>query len=685
MTLTAKNIRNICLLGHRGNGKTTLVESLLYWNGKTDRFGTVTQGNTVCDYDVEEIKRKTTIGISIVNILHQNSRINLIDGPGFYDFEGENISAVTAAEAALIVVSAKQSVSVGAEKAMALTKNYKKSKAIYISFIDDENADFYATLDQLYNKFGAQQICPVWLPIIEDGKTVGLVDILKNTAIKYADGKATVVDIPADLADSVEEYKEKLNELIAESDDALMDKYFEGEAFTPEEMLGGIKSAIAQRLLYPVVFGNPTEIFAQKELAEFIIDYMPAATDCEAYALQENEPTRLDFDEKQATAIHIFKTTVDPFVGKLSYFKVLSGTVHADDTLTNARTDAKEKLGHIYLPFGKKQEEVDALAAGDIGVVAKLGNAATGDVLREKDSGLAMPEIVFPRSNYSRSIAPATKGEEERMSSGIQRMMEQDPTLKFVNNKETKQTVIYGLGDTQIDILVSRLAEKPFAVKVVLGDVKVAYRETIRKKVKVEGKHKKQSGGHGQYGHVWIEFEPSAEEFEFAETVFGGSVPKNYFPAVEKGLRESIQNGVLAGYPVTGIKATLTDGSYHPVDSSEMAFKIAASLAFKEGMKQAAPTMLEPIGRLSVNVSDALMGDIIGDINKRRGQVLSMDAAPEYGRKIVEADVPMSEMSDYAMSLRSMTHGRATFVYDFLEYREAPANIIDKVVKENQQ
>ncbi len=686
MTYTAKDIRNICLLGHRGNGKTTLVETLLYWNGKTDRFGTVAQGNTVCDYDPEEIRRKTTVTLSIANIEHRGTKVNLIDGPGFYDFEGENISAATASEAALIVVSAKQSVSVGAEKAVGLTRRLKKAKVFYVSFLDDEHADFYSIIDQLNDKFRTNQICPIWLPIYENGKPVGIVDVLKETATRCADGKSEPMDIPADMADNVALYKDKLRELIAETSDELLMKYFDSEEFTDEEILEGTRAAIAQRLLFPVICGIPGTMFGTKELADFFVDYMPTVHDAESPGLVEDsdKPVQLYYNEGRPAAIHIFKTIVDPFVGKLSFFKVISGTLSKDDILNNVADDSKEKFSKLYIPIGKKQIEVEDLCAGDIGVVSKLG-AATGDVLRAKGSHYDMPEIKFPIPNYVRAIAPVTKGEEERMTTGILRMIEQDPTLRLVNNKETKQTVIYGMGDTQLDILINRLADKPFSVKVALSDARVAYRETIRKKVKVEGKHKKQSGGHGQYGHVWIEFEPCAEEFVFEETVFGGSVPKNYFPAVEKGLRDSVQSGVLAGYPVTGIKATLTDGSYHPVDSSEMAFKIAASIAFKEGMKQASPTMLEPIGRLSVNVSDALMGDIIGDINKRRGQVLSMDAAPEYARKIVEADVPMSEMGDYAMSLRSMTHGRATFTYDFLEYREAPANVIEKVIKENQQ
>ena len=679
MAYLSKNIRNICLLGHRSNGKTTLTENLLYWNGKTDRLGTVTQGNTVCDYDPEEIKRKTSISLSSVFLEYRGCRINLIDGPGFYDFVGENVSAAEAADAALIVVSAKQSVSVGAEKAMLLTKQRQMPKAIYISFMDDENADFYGTLEQLYHKFGAQQICPMQLPIIEQNKPVGFADVLHKKAYTL-DGQER--SMPEDITDRLNEYHDKLIESIAETDEALMNKYFDGVAFEAAELEDGLRAAVIERLVFPVVFGLPGQ--GCGVLADFMIDYLPPAVRCATVAVQDGDQTvRLQYDETAPSALRIFKTIADPFVGKVSLFKILSGKIEKDAVYSNARTNAKEKIGHIFQPMAKQLVETDVLYAGDIGAVTKMPGVLTGDILCDKGHAFVLPPIEFPKAYFGKSIRPAIKGEEERVSSGIAKLMEQDPTLRLEINKETGQTVIYGIGDMQLDILVSRLAGKPYAVNVVLEDVRVAYRETIRKKVKVEGKHKKQSGGHGQYGDVWIEFEPCEEPFVFAETVFGGAVPNNYFPAVEKGLRESICHGVLADYPVTGIKATLTDGSYHPVDSSEMAFKIAASIAFKEGMKQAMPTLLEPIGRLSVNVSDALMGDIIGNINKRRGQVLSMEAAPEHGRRIVVADVPVGEMGDFAMQLRSMTHGRATFDFDFLEYRQAPDTVIAKVVQQN--
>lgn len=688
MAHKAEKIRNLCLLGHRGNGKTTLIEALLFQNGKIDRQGTIDQGNTVCDYDAEEIKRKTSISLSAASFTYKDVKINVIDSPGFYDFEGETISAVTAGDVAMIVASAKQTVSVGAEKAVKLANKYHKPTVYLVTNLDDEKANFYTTVGQLCEKFDATKIVPVWVPLCEGEKVVGVVDVVANKAWKYDGANKTEAAVPADLVDKIAEYRTQIMEAIAETDEALMEKFFAEEEFTAEELSNGWTAAIAQRTLYPVLLCNPATRMGVDLLTSFIVDHFPAPNACASVVAKDKNGTdvTLSYDENGPTVLQVFKTLVDPFVGKLSLFKVLSGTVKRDESYLVVRTDEKEKISHVYTPFGKKQEEVDVLYAGDVGVFTKVASLRTGDTLCDKSNVIVAPDIEFSHATFSRAVVAQNKGDEEKISQGIMRLIEEDPTLSLVNNKETKQLILSGMGDMQLDVVVSKLAAKPFLVNVLLSDVKVAYRETIKKKVKVEGKHKKQSGGHGQYGHVWIEFEPCFDEdFVFAETVFGGAVPKNFFPAVEKGLRESILSGVLAGYPVTGVKATLTDGSYHPVDSSEMAFKIAASIAFKEGMKQAAPTLLEPIGRLKVNVSDALMGDIIGDINKRRGQVLSMDSAPEKGRKIVEADVPMSEMGDYAMGLRSMTHARATFRFDFLEYREAPMNIVDKVVKEAAQ
>ena len=681
MEFLAKNIRNVCLMGHKGYGKTSFTEAMLYFSKATDRLGTVEQGNTISDFDAEEIKRKLSISLSINPFTYKNTKINLIDTPGFYDFEGEQNSALAAADTAVIVVTSKTTVSVGTEKAMLKCEKANKPVVFFNLGLDDENGDFYQTLSQLYTKFGETNIVPMQIPLIEGGKFAGAIDVLTGNAVKFnTDGTSAPCDTPADVADKLEEFRYKLLELIAETDDALMEKYFEETPFTEEELSTGIKNAILSRIMFPIFVGVPTKMMGIENFIKVMVDHFPTPEDA---APVKSGDAEIKCDEGGSAIVRVFKTIADPFVGKLSFFKVCSGKVAKDDTLTNATTGTKEKIAHVYTPFGKKQNEVSCLYAGDIGVFTKLSDTKTSHTLYGKGEAVVLDEIKFPKPNFSKAVLPKAKGDEEKISQGIKKMMEEDVTLKLVSNIETKQQVLYGMGDMQLDVVVSKLASK-FQVEVLLQDARVAYRETIKKKVKVQGKHKKQSGGHGQYGDVWIEFEPCYDqEFAFAESVFGGSVPKNFFPAVEKGLRDSIQKGVLAGYPVTNIKATLVDGSYHPVDSSEMAFKMAASIAFKEGMKQASPVLLEPVGTLVVNVSDKLMGDIIGDINKRRGQVLSMDnAEDERGRKIVTANVPMSEMSSYAMDLRSMTHGRASFALDFLEYREAPSNIVSKVVAE---
>ncbi len=680
MSTLAKNIRNICLIGHKGNGKTTLAEAMIYFAKKSDRLGKIEQGNTILDFDAEEIKRKFSISLSMAAFEYKDTKINLIDVPGNYDYEGDQISGLEVSDLALIVLSAKNTVSVGTEKAWQKTEERQMPRAFFVTGLDDENADFYSIVEQLHAKFGGSQILPITLPIIEDGKMVGTVNVITNEGYRFGVGDCPV---PANMQDKVNTYYHEALEAIAETDDALMDKFFNEEEFTSEELEEGMKNAIALKLLYPVFGGVPTEVLGIYQLLHSIVDYFPSPLCNGTVTVEKNgEAVELDCNPSGPMVLRVFKTVADPFVGKMSFFKVYSGTVKKDASYLNTRKDEYEKIAHVYIPFGKKQVEVSDLQAGDIGVFTKLVCTATSDALCDKDCPVVFEPIKFPGANYSKSVVSLAKGDEEKIAQGINRMIEEDPSLKFVVNPETKQMVLSGFGDLQLDVVVSKLASK-FGVKVELGDVKVPYREAIRKKVKVEGKHKKQSGGHGQYGHVWIEFEPLFEgEFEFAESVFGGAVPKNYFPAVEKGLRESINKGVLAGYPVTGLKATLLDGSYHPVDSSEMAFKTAASIAFKEGMKAANPVLLEPVGTLKVLVSDALMGDIIGDINKRRGQILSMDAAETRGYKVVSAIVPMSEMNSYAMDLRSMTHARASFEFSFLEYREAPANITQKVIAE---
>ena len=683
MSTSAKNIRNLCLIGHKGNGKTTLAESMLFFTKATDRLGKIEQGNTVLDFDAEEIKRKISISLSMASFEYKDTKINLIDVPGNYDYEGDQISGLEVADLALIVLSAKTTVSVGTEKAWQKAEDRLMPRAFFVTGLDDENADFYSIVEQLHAKFGGTQILPVTLPLLEEGKMTGTVNVITKEGYRFGEG---AVQVPANMQDKVHTYFDAALEAIAETDDTLMDKFFAGEAFSEAELAEGLKNAIALRLIYPVFCGVPTEMRGIAQLLDSIVHYFPNPL-CKGSAtvLKDGQEMELECNPQGPAVLRIFKTVADPFVGKMSFFKVYSGTIRKDSSYLNVSRDEMEKIAHVYMPFGKKQTEVSELQAGDIGVFTKLVSAGTSDTLCDREAAVCFPPILFPKANYSKAVLSKAKGDEEKIAQGINRMIEEDPTLKLEIHPETKQMVLSGLGDLQLDVVVSKLASK-FGVKVELGEVKVPYREAIRKKVKVEGKHKKQSGGHGQYGHVWIEFEPLAEgEFEFEESVFGGAVPKNYFPAVEKGLRESISRGVLAGYPVTGLKATLLDGSYHPVDSSEMAFKTAASIAFKEGMKAANPVLLEPVGTLKVHVSDALMGDIIGDINKRRGQILSMDASETRGYKVVSAVVPLSEMNSYAMDLRSMTHARASFTLEFLEYREAPANITQKVIAEKEE
>ncbi|MBQ7090139.1 MAG: elongation factor G, partial [Clostridia bacterium] len=630
--------------------------------------------------DAEEIKRKFSISLSMASFDYKNTKINLIDVPGNYDYEGDQISGLEVADIALMVLSAKTTVSVGTEKAWQKTDARNMPRAFFVTGLDDENADFYSIVEQLHAKFGANQILPITLPLMDGGKLVGSVNVITNEGYRFGEG---VVPVPANMQDKVNTYFEAAVDGVAETNDELMDKFFGGESFTAEELAEGVKNAIAMKLIYPIFCGVPTEVRGIAQLLDAIVEYFPNTLVSEKPIVVKNgEEVELECDPAGPMVLRVFKTVADPFVGKMSFFKVYSGTVKKDSSYLNTTKDESEKIAHVYTPFGKKQQEVNTLEAGDIGVFTKLAVTATAEALCDKECKVVFNEIAFPKANYSKAVVSKGKGDEEKIAQGIARMIEEDPTLKFKVDSETKQMVLSGFGDLQLDVVVSKLASK-FGVNVDLADVKVPYREAIRKKVKVEGKHKKQSGGHGQYGHVWIEFEPLFEgEFEFYESVFGGAVPKNYFPAVEKGLRESIKKGVLAGYPVTGLKATLLDGSYHPVDSSEMAFKTAASIAFKEGMKAADPVLLEPVGTLTVRVSDALMGDIIGDINKRRGQILSMDAAETRGYKLVTATVPMSEMNSYAMDLRSMTHARASFEFEFLAYREAPANITQKVIAE---
>ena len=643
MSYASKDIRNIALLGHGGNGKTSLAESILFLTGATDRLGSSAAGNSVSDYDPEEIRRQISISASTMYTEYQKTKINIIDTPGYFDFAGEVAQALRVADIGIICVSAKDGLNVGAEKAWKALSDAGLPRAIYISKVDEEHADFYKAFEQLREKFGPS-LSPMSAPIMSGTKVTGLVDILARKAYKYEGKNRSEIPMPADMADRVEEMYSEIAENAAGTSEELMDKYLETMELSAEEIYGALGTGIADCEITPVFCGSAATGLGTVVLLDAVKNFFP----------YPREGGKLVDAAGPAKAI-VYKTISDQF-GKFSLFKVISGKVTPDMTLVNARSGAQEKLGHIYYMQGKKTVEVQEIGCGDIGAVSKLSDTKTGDTLCDGKAVEAAPGIEYAVPCYSMAIAPKTKGQEDKVAQGLARLGEEDRSFTITNNAETKQMVIAGAGDIHLDVLCSKLKNK-FGVEVELSPARVPYREKIRKPLKAHGRHKKQSGGHGQFGDVWIEFEPQDEQEDmiFAENVFGGSVPKNFFPAVEKGLRECCTKGVLAGYPMVFLKATLYDGSYHPVDSSEMAFKTAAGLAYKE-LVNASPVILEPIGLLKVTIPDANMGDIMSDISsKRRGTVMGMNA--EGGMQTVEAEVPMAEMSSYAIDLRSMTQG----------------------------
>ncbi|MBQ3879153.1 MAG: elongation factor G [Oscillospiraceae bacterium] len=682
MSYTADKIRNVCLLGHGGDGKTSLAESLLYLTKGTDRLGKVTDGNTVCDSDPEEIKRQFSISSALAPVEYKGYKVNVLDTPGFFDFAGEVRQALRVCETGVIFATAKNGVEVGTEKAWKYVNEYNRPRFFYVSKLDEEHADFAKTAEALRAAFGTS-VAPIYLPIMDGTNPTGYVDIIRNKAYAF-DGKGyKETAIPANLADEVETFRGELTEAVAETDDELMEKFFEGEEFTEEEFLKGIKVGVSTCVLAPVVCGSYLTGFGSLPLLDALIDYAPSPLEDkpEKGTTASGEAVEIPADPNGPTAAFVFKTVTDQY-GRFSFFKVVSGKVTTDMTLVNANSGENEKIGHIYVVKGKKNAEVDEIGMGDIGAVSKLANTKTNDTLCAANKVVSLEKIVFDEPCYTRAITPISKGGEEKIASGLTRLKDEDQTFTAGIDPETHEYIISGAGDMHIDVLCSKLKSK-FGVDVVLSDPKVAYRETIRKSVKVQGKHKKQSGGHGQYGDVWIEFEPDeSEEMVFAENVFGGSVPKNFFPAVEKGLRECMDHGVLAGYPVVNLKATLYDGSYHDVDSNELSFKMAARLAFKAGMPKANPVLLEPIGSLRVLIPDANVGDIMSDLNKRRGRVLGMEPTG-VGMTTIIADVPMAEMSTYAIDLRSITQGRGSFSLKFDRYEQAPQMVQDKVIEEN--
>lgn len=678
MSFTTDKIRNIALFGHGGSGKTSLVESMLFLSGSTDRLGKIVDGNTVSDSDAEEIKRQISISISTMNTTHKGCRINILDTPGYFDFAGEVKEALRVADAGIIVCGAKDGVTVGLEKAWKHLKDAEIPRAFYISKVDEENGDFSSVYGAIREKYGAS-VCPLIVPIKgASGKVEGLVDIVRRQGFTVEGGKIKDIPVPDSMSDELEAYYMAIAESVAESSEEMMEKYFSGEEFTREEIIAGLRSGVKELAIIPVFCGCAATGLGTLALLDGVVNLFPSPLESKDDETEAGDP--IVSDPNGPICAIVYKTLSDQY-GKFSMFKVLRGTITPDMVLTNARTGAVEKFGHIYKMQGKKSIEVKELVCGDLGAVSKLSDTKTCDTLCDAKSVVAAKGITFDPPCYSMAIAPKTKGQEDKIAAGLTRMAEEDLTFTLVNNAETKQMVLSGAGDIQLDVLCSRLRDK-FGVEVELSPARVAYREKIRKKVQVRGRHKKQSGGHGQFGDVVIDFEPGeTEDLEFAENVFGGSVPKNFFPAVEKGLRDSIAKGVLAGYPMVFLKATLVDGSYHPVDSSEMAFKTAAQLAYREGIPQASPVLLEPIGYLTVSIPDVNMGDIMSDLSKRRGSPMGMSVDAD-GMQVVEAEVPMGEMSSYTIDLRSMTQGRGSFTIRFERYEEAPAAVQQKIIDE---
>ena len=677
----AKNIINLAVAGHGGAGKTSLAEAMLYLAGVSDRRGKVGDGNTVCDYDPEEIRRKASISAAVAPLEWKNKKINLLDAPGLFDFEGGMCEAMRAADTALIVVSGRDGVAVGTEKAFAAAEKNGLAKIIFVNGLCDESARFYRVFEDLKAQFGPS-VCPVVVPFIQDGQANIYINLLEYKAYDYSGGKPVAVAMP-DMGDRLEGLRTAIYEAVAETDDELFEKYFAGEPFTPEEVIVGVSKGVKSGTITPVFCGDALLMRGMEQFMDGLCWLAPSAGDKagELGTDVDGNPVELSVNEDGAAAAIVFKTVADPFIGKLSYVKVVSGKISTDSQLVNMRTGNTERVGKTVMLVGKKQVDVKYIGAGDIGAIPKLTATNTGDTLCSPTRKVTLDGVEYPNPTLRMAIVPAKKGEEDKVAQGMMRLSEEDPTLQFSTNNETHEMILSGLGEQHLDVAVSKLKSK-FGVDVTLKKPKVPYRETIRKTVQVQGRHKKQTGGHGQFGDVWIEFSPcDSEGLEFGERVVGGSVPKGFFPAVEKGLRECIQRGPLAGYPVVGLSAVLYDGSYHPVDSSEMAFKTAAALAYKAGMPQANPVLLEPIGHLKATVPDANMGDVMGEVNKRRGRVLGMEPAGE-GKQTVEADVPMAEMHDFTTFIRQCTQGRGSFTFGFERYEEAPSNVAQKVIEE---
>lgn len=675
-------LRNVALVSHGGAGKTTLTEAMLHVSGAINRRGTVEEGNTVSDYDPEEIKRVISINASLAPCEWQEHKVNILDTPGYFDFVGDVLASLHVVEGAVVVVCAASGCEVGTEKVWAYCDRYDLARLVFINKMDRENANFAEVLGQLQQRFG-NQVVPIHLPIGSAESFRGIVDLMRMKAHLGSESGAEETAIPAELVDDAETARAHLIEAVAATDDDLTMKFLEDEPLTDEEIIHGLRTGIRSGAIVPVLCGSAAREIGVAQLLSFISAGLPSPLDNEkeikATAIKSNAEITIRPDQSAPAVAQVFKTLADPYVGKMSMFRVYSGVVKSDVALYNTNQEREERLGQVFVLRGKQHIPVPEVCAGDLAAVAKLQAATTGDTLCAKEQPVRLPALEFPKPKISMAVEPQAKGDEDKIGSGLNRLAEEDPTFATQKSPASGELLISGLGDLHLEVMISRLSRK-FGVTAVTKDPRVPYKETIRSKVNSDYRHKKQTGGRGQYGHVVIEVEPlpTGSGFEFVDKIFGGAVPRQYIPAVEKGIRETMAEGVLAGYEVVDLRVTLLDGSYHDVDSSEMAFKIAASMAFKKGFMDARPVLLEPIYSITVVVPDAYMGDIIGDLNKKRGRILGMD--PENGEQHIRAQAPLAEMFRYAIDLRSMTQGRGDFTMEFDHYEEVPANIAEQVI-----
>ena len=678
---STEKIRNLALVGHSASGKTSVCEALLYKTGNLKRLGKIEDGNTVTDFDKEEISRGVSISTAIAPVEWRDFKINLIDTPGYFDFSGEVYSSLRASEAALVVLDAQNGIEVGAEKVLKYTESIELPRIIFVNKMDKENVNFAKVVSDLHITFG-KKVIPFTLALGEGENFKGIIDVLNKKAYEYDGFERKEVEIPEIRIEEVNHVYDTIVEVVAETDDELMEKFFDGEEFSHEEFMKGVTSALLNGSAVPLICGSATTGAGIDMLLDVITDYMPAPNDERAkrgFRNEDDNVRKICVDEPFSAVI--FKTIVDPFVGRISIFKVMSGKITKDTEIFNSTKDELDKAAGLFFLRGKTQIETSEIVAGDIGAVSKLNLTETGDTICDKQNKTLYKKIKYPKPNLYFAIEPKSKNDEDKISQALHKLHEEDPSFVSERNIETKQHLIGGQGNVQLQIVLDKL-KNVYGVETNIIPLRIAYRETIKGKSDVQGKHKKQSGGAGQYGDVFMRFEPSTEEFEFTEEVFGGAVPRNYFPAVEKGIRDSLEKGILAGYPVVNVKATLYDGSYHPVDSNEMAFKIAASLAFKKGMEQAHPVLLEPIMKVEVRIPESYMGDVMGDLNKRRGKVLGMEML-EDGTQLVIGEAPHSELFEYAIDLRSMTQARGDFTMEFDRYEEVPVNIAEKIIEES--